>query len=141
MLQLGPDLPLPLEDLLLLDLVWVVLEDGLEDHNHGRVEGAALRFQNELDVPQRRDDHDLPAAMIVVLDTLDRELEHVRQDLRHRRVLVVRQENLLTEGQRRCQLSPTELRHPEQCLQLVAELWLHAHRLRAHQFNDCASSE
>ena len=140
-MQLCSDFPLPLEDLLLLGLVRVVLEDGLEDDDHGRVQGAALRLQHELDVTQRRDDDDLPAAVVVVLDALDRELEHVGQDPRHRGVLVVGQEDLLAEGKRRRQLASTELGHPGERLQLVTQLRLHTHRLRAHQLDHCAPSE
>ena len=52
LLQPRPDVPLPLEHFLLLGLIWVVLEDGFEDDNHGRVQRAALGLQYELDIPQ-----------------------------------------------------------------------------------------
>lgn len=141
MLKFGSQLPLPLQDLLLLYFVRIVLEDRLEYHNHRRVKGAALRLQDELNVSQRGDDHDLAAAVAVVLDALYREFQHVGQDLRHGGVLIVGEEYLLAEGEGLRLLAAAELGHAEERLQFVAQLRFGAHRLRAHQLNNGTTRE
>ena len=50
--ELGSQLSLPFEDFFLLEFVRIVLEDSLEDEDHGGVERAALCLEDELDVTQ-----------------------------------------------------------------------------------------
>lgn len=73
-----------------------------------------MRFKNELDVPQSGYDYDFTIILHIVFQTLNAELEHEWQDLDHRGILILCQEDLISKRNAWYELSSAELGHPHQ---------------------------